>query len=806
MLSTEYKIIIKIKAMFKNYIKTAIRNSFKSGTTSLINFIGLTVGLVCSFLIFLYVNHEVNYDNFHEKSDRIFRVLSIDEALGISSNFVGITIPALAPGMKREIPEVENIVRISNSGKALVEYNERVLYSENLIYTEPSFFEVFDFELKLGDKKTCLVDPSAAIMTESAAKKIFGDEDPMGKIFSADGNESLYVSGILADQELPSHLQLDIVVSMSPEPTDSNTINYYNSWTNISMVEYALLRTPDCANKVIPEMDSLLRRNDVRPAWKATLQPLDEIHLHSEEILFDVLNYEKGNINYVKSLSLVAIIIVLIACFNYMNLSTARSAKRSKEVGVRKTIGATKNQLIAQHLFEAVTQVAISVIVSLGIVELINNTFSVIDSTIYSFFILNPIFIIQLIALTIILGIFSGLYPALVLSAFKPHVILKGKFEKGKKGLWIRRSLVILQFVATFVMIVGTIVVVNQLKYTLNKDKGFNTDQIININLSSRELYNTYDALKLEFEKIPGIELVASSASMPGLGYGRTGITPEGASEEDDWIVSRVSVDENYIPLLGMEISEGKNFYENISNEPIPIIVNEALVNSIGWEKGVDKIIGLGGDRKAQIIGVVKDFHFTTMRHKIEPIMISYRAGANRIISLKVNANSIPETLKSIENQWNILNPGVPFEYEFFDDRFQELFEKEQDFSRMFFRFTLLSIIVAILGLFGLAAFSAEQRTKEIGVRKAFGATIKQMIILQSHEYTKLVLMAIVIASPLALYVMKKWLQGFEYRIDLDLIPFILSASIIFVVTIFTVSIHAYKAARKNPAETLKYE
>ncbi|NOQ25704.1 MAG: FtsX-like permease family protein [Bacteroidales bacterium] len=792
--------------MFKNYIKTAIRNSFKSGTTSLINFLGLTVGLVCSFLIFLYVNHEINYDKFHEKSERIFRVLSIDEALGISSNFVGITIPGLAPGMKREIPEVENIVRIRNSGRALVEYNKRVLYSENLIYSEPSFLEVFDFELKVGDRKTCLVDPNTAILTESAAKKIFGDEDPIGKIFSADGTDNLQVSGILADQKFPSHIQLDIIVSMTPEPNDTATIDYYDSWNNISMVEYALLRTSDDANKVIPEMDSLLRRNDVRPAWKATLQPLDEIHLHSEEILFDVLNYEKGNINYVKSLSLIAIIIVLIACFNYMNLSTAQSAKRAKEIGVRKTIGARKNQLIIQHLFEAITQVALSIVVGLGIIELINNNYSIIDTSIYSFFVSTPIFIFILIALTIILGIFSGLYPALILSAFKPQVILKGKFISGKKGLWLRRSLVILQFVATFVMIVGTIVVVNQLRYTLSKDKGFNTDQIVNLRLSSRELYDSYDALKIELEKIPGVEMIASSGSMPGLGYGRTGIIPEGASEEDDWIVSTVSVDENYIPLLGMEITEGKNFYENISNEPIPIIVNEALVNSIGWENGVDKIIDLGNDRKAQIIGVVKDFHFTTMRHKIEPIMIRYRAGANRVISINVNANSIPETLNAIEQQWSIMNEGVPFEYEFFDDRFQELFEKEQDFSRMFFRFTLLSIFVAILGLFGLAAFSAEQRTKEIGIRKTFGATIKQMIVLQSHEYTKLVLIAIVFATPISIFIMKKWLQGFEYRIELDATPFILSAALVFVVTIFTVSIQAYKAARKNPAETLKYE
>lgn len=791
--------------MLVNYLKVVLRSSFKNGTTFIVNFLGLTVGIVSSLLIFIYVNHELSYDRFHKNADHIFKVLSIDEALGVNNNLVGITIPALAPGMKNEIPGVENIVRINSSGKTLVKYDDNTLYSERLIYSEPSFFEVFDFELAKGDPETCLEKPNTAILTESMARKVFHDEDPIGKIFSADGTDNLEVTGILKDPQDPSHIEFEIIVSMNPSPSDSNSIAYLGSWQNISQSQYVLLKNPSEKEGIVVEMDSLLRRHDAPEFWHATLQPLNEVHLYSNEVLFDNFNRNKGDIKYVKSLSLIAIIILLIACFNYMNLSTARSAKRAREVGVRKTAGATRDKLIFQHLSEAIIQVFLALVVSLAIIEIINSHYHVVNTSILKYLINNPISLIYLAALVIVLGLLSGIYPAMVLSSYKPQIVLKGKFETGKKGLWLRRFLVTTQFIATFIMIVGIIVVVSQLKYTLNKDKGFNDSQIVNIELNNQEVRDNYDALKIEFEKISGIKMIANSGSMPGLGFGRTGMRPEGSNEEENWIVSIMSMDENYIPLMNMKIKEGENFRQDMSNEPLPIIVNESLIKAVGWESGLNKSLALG-QTETKIVGIVKDFHFTSMRHQIEPIMLIYRAGANRVMSVKINENNIKETLVEMKKVWDSINIGIPFEYTFYDESFRNLFEKEEDFSRMFLRFTLLSVFVAILGLFGLAAFSAEQRTKEIGVRKTFGATTKQMILLQSHEYVRLIILAILISSPIAFLLMQGWLRDFVYRIKLDIIPFILASLIILLVTIITVSIQSFKAARRNPADTLKYE
>lgn len=791
--------------MFRNYFIIAFRSYLRNGTTSLINFLGLTVGIVSSFLIFLYVHHEISYDRFHEQSDNIFKVLSIDEALGISNNFVGITIPALAPGMKREIPGVEEIVRIATQGRALVKYEENILYTEDMIYTEPSFLNVFDFELQKGDRSACLEKPNTAILTETMAKKIFGDEDPMGKMFSADGTDNLEVTGILKDKKRPGHINFDIVGSINPSPSDTNFIDYLNSWNNISMVQYAVLSHPENADQIIIEMDSLMRRNDVYKVWKATLQPLREVHLFSKDVLFDGFNKDKGNIGYIRSLSLIAMIILLIASFNYLNLTIAYSSRRSREVGIRKVVGSNKRQLIIQHLSEALFQVFLSVLIALAITEIINRYFSIIDTSIFAYTLRYPISFVFLALLIVLLGLFSGSYPAVVLSSFRPHLVLKGALVTGRKGWILRRALVTLQFIATFIMISGTLIVTKQLKYTLDKDKGFNSEQIINIRLN-REMRNSYDALLAGFQEIPGIDLVATSGSMPGWGYGRIGIEPEGALEEEDWIVSQVSVDENFIPLMEMELVEGENFREDMSQEPQPIIVNESLVKAIGWDSGLHKTIGFGNDRQVQIIGVVKDFHFTSLRHQIEPIVIRYQPNANSVLSIKANRDNISEVVKALEETWLEVNEGIPFEYSFFDESFRDLFEKEEDFTRMFFRFTLLSIIIAIMGLFGLAAFSATLRTKEIGIRKVFGANILQMVILQSFEYTKLVLFAVIIAVPVSYYIMYSWLKGFVYKTEMGVLPYIISALITILVTLITVSIHALRSAQKNPATTLKYE
>ncbi|MFN8206079.1 MAG: FtsX-like permease family protein [Bacteroidales bacterium] len=359
---------------------------------------------------------------------------------------------------------------------------------------------------------------------------------------------------------------------------------------------------------------------------------------------------------------------------------------------------------------------------------------------------------------------------------------------------------------ASIVMIASTLIVIKQLRYTLEKDKGFEAAQVVNIRLDDPKLREKYESLKGEIEKVPGVKLVASSASMPGLGYGRTVIKPEGSLTTDTWIVSVVSQDENYIPLMQMQLAGGENFRKDISQDPAPVIVNEALVKATGWKNGVGKTLEFGNNNKAQVIGVVKDFHFTSLRHKIEPLVMVYRAGVNGILSVKVEEKNMKASIDAISAIWNDLYPGTPFEYKFFDDSFGELFQKEQDFSKLFFRFTLLSIFIAILGLFGLAAYSAEQRTREIGIRKTFGASIRQMVFLQSHEYIRLIMLAMLIGIPVSVYLMTQWLQSFEYRITPGILPYLLAIVLLLTVSILTVSLQSLRAARKNPAETLKYE
>jgi putative ABC transport system permease protein len=792
--------------MLKNYIIMAIRSSFKNGATSVINFLGLTIGLVCCFLIFLNVSRELSYDRFHSKADHIFRILSIDKALGISNNNVGITIPALANGMKSEIANVENVVRISAAGRSLVRYKENTLYADNLMYTEPSFFELFDFKLKEGDYASCLKNPNTAIITESMAKRIFGNEEPMGKIFSADGTDNLQVTGILKDNDLPSHFKFDVVISINPSVSDTTTASFLNSWNNIALVEFALLKNPEKKAETIVEMDTIMRRHKVIDVWKATLQPLKEVHLYSGDILFDNFNTEKGNIKYVQSLAWVAIIILLIACFNYMNLATARSSKRAKEMGIRKTSGALRSGLILQHLAEAIVQVLISVVIACVVVEIIDRLYHVTTISISQYIVQNPSSLLYLLGLVLVLGIVSGLYPAMILSSFKPSLVLKGTFETGKQGIWLRRILVSVQFIASFVMIVSTLVVLKQLKYTLNKDKGFNSSQILNIQLDDQKMREKFETLKTEVSKLSHVKSISSSGSMPGQGFGRIGITPEGALTTDNWIVSAFGVDENYIPVMEMKMKEGENFRKDMSQNPVPIIVNESLLKATGWSNGLNKTIKLGKQTNAQIIGVVKDFHFTSLRHKIEPVILLYRPGANSILSIKLDIQDMAASIKAIQNIWTGMSNGVPFEYKFFDESYKSLFEKEQDFSKIFMRFTLLSIFISILGLFGLAAFSAEQRTKEIGIRKIFGGSTRQMVQLQSYEYLRLIMAAMIIAFPLAILIMHNWLNGFAYRVSMNIVPFVLSAAVVLIVTLLTVSIHSFRTARKNPAETVKYE
>ncbi|MFC2119143.1 ABC transporter permease, partial [Bacteroidota bacterium] len=772
--------------MLKNYLKVAVRNFVKNGSTSIINFIGLTIGMVSCILIFLYVKTEISYDMFHKNSQNIYKVLTIDEALGVSNNLVGITLPPIGNSMVDEIPEVIDQVRISSRGRSLIKYEDYSLFSKDLIYTDNSLFNVFDFKLKLGDVKTALSIPNTCVLTETMATNIFGDIDPIGKTISADGTEAIEVVGIMENVDEPSHLKFDVILSINPSPSDTLTANFLNSWRSIAMLTYVQVIENSSQSAIESKMEELIRKNGVSENFKVKLQPLNKVHLESTEIIFDELNQEKGDRGYVNILVFVAIIIILIASFNFMNLATAYSSNRSKEVGMRKAVGALRRQVMLQNLGESIMQCLLAFVVSMGIVEVINSINPIIDVSIFTFIFSHFTDFLIMIVLAVLIGFISGSYPAIILSGFKPHLVLKGIFKSGGEGIFIRRILVILQFAASIIMICGTLVIFNQLNFIKTKDKGFDSEDIINIKLNDLSVLQTFEAFKNELITIPSITNIATSGGMPGEGYARRGALPEGAAEDDIWIVSVEAIDENYIPLLGMELIEGENFSEDrISEENRVIIVNESFVKANAWEEPIGKKI-TAGPREFEIIGVIKDFHFTSMKHKIEPIVMIYRPGSNGTISLKIDPVDIQGTIEKIEKTWDTVNPMIPFEYTYFEDEFAKLEQKENDFGRLIIKFTLLSIFIAALGLFGLAAYSVERKNKEIGIRKVLGSSVTKIILNLSNEFTKLVGISIIIAVPCAYYLLNNWLQNFEYKVGLNVSVFLISAVIALLIAFLT--------------------
>jgi putative ABC transport system permease protein len=798
--------------MIKNYFKIALRNLTKNKGISFINITGLAIGIACSILILLFIQTELSYDLQHSKAANIFRVLTIDKALGVSSNLVGITLPALGPAMKNEFPEVKESVRINRSGKNLIEYNKNTIYTTDLIYAEPSLFSVFNFNLISGDKKTALTTPNTAVITRTIAGKIFGNENPIGKTFKLDNDNQIEVVGILDNIPQTSHLAMDVVISLLPTKQDTNLAQYLNSWGSISMTTYVLLNDPSNERTVEKKLEPLIRKNNVGKNFNVTLQPLKDVHLKSSDILFDDANQNKSDIGYIYSLFAVAVFIILIASFNFMNLSTARAGNRAREVGLRKVVGALRQQLVFQYLGESVLLCFISFFIALILVEifipLINLPF---NESFVVYLMKNPWFIITLISATIILGILSGSYPALVLSGFKPIKVLKGSVKNSKGGVWLRRILVVVQFTASIGMIIGTYVVYQQLDYIRHKNMGYAREQVLAIDLNDQQVRQNSESLINELNKISTIEGTSLSSTLPGRGFGRTSIQPEGhTNDEEIWIVSIMASNENFIPNMKMEIVEGRNFSKEYpSDEKDGAVLNEAAAKAFGWKDPLGKKLSFGPNSQLElkVIGVVKDFHFASMRHSIEPLIIVNNPGFYKnILSVRLKTEKISSSINTIKNVWQKINPSHPFEYSFLDDEFEQLYKTERSFSNLISSFAVLAIFIACLGLFGLASFITEQRTKEIGIRKVLGASISNILLITTKQFIILVIIANLIAWPIAYYFMNNWLSDFAYRVELGWFTFVLAAISTILIAVLTVLYQSVKAAVSNPVKSLRYE
>lgn len=797
--------------MFKSYFITGIRNLLKQKGYSVIKIAGLSLGLAASLIIFLYVREDLSYDRFHKNYANIARFLTIDSAEGVSSKLVGVTAPGLGPAAETELPEVLKTCRVSGGGQLDLSYQDNLLKCDAGFRAESSFFEIFDFVILDGKTTGVLDEPNSIAITQKLAKRIFGTESPIGKTIKLNQTTELHVTALVQDPPKNSHLQFDLIRSMTPAQGEDGLRQYLTSWQGLGMFTYALLDKPLNAEELNPKLKELADKNNAVKFFTPVSQPLADVHLRSNDILFQP-NANKSDILNVYVLSVIAVLILLLATVNFMNMVTARSAGRAKEVGMRKVIGAVRHQLVLQHLTESVIVTLVSAIIAVVLViasvPLLNSIYQRwADFTL----LFQPINLLLIVGFIVGVGVVSGLYPAFVLSSFKPVSVLKGSFKNSAGGIRLRKALVVVQFTISIALMVSTGIVYQQMNFIYTADLGYKRDQVITIAQSGRATNNA-TTFKNELLRNPNIVSVGTSSSRVGQQLGRNLIVPEGHTGEANIIVSAMSIDDTFIPTMGMDVKEGRNFSLAFADS-LSIIVNEELLRILKWDisTAVGRKIGQQTGAAAtdityyNIVGVLKDFHFATIRHKLEPLVVFYNAN-NPAMAIKVKTEELDKTMAHIEQTWKQINAGSTFEYAFLDEQFANLYANEKAFAGMFTHFTVLAMIIAGLGLFALSAFTAEQRRKEIGIRKVLGATNGNIFYNLSAEFMLLITISFVIACGLSYYVMNQWLGEFQYRITMGVGIFLFSGGVALAIAMLTISFQALRAAFTNPVESLRID
>ncbi|HTE29934.1 MAG TPA: ABC transporter permease [Chryseolinea sp.] len=795
--------------MFKSYFVTGLRNLFKQGVYSIIKIAGLALGLAASMLIFLYVQEDLSYDTFHHNYDRIVRLLTIDSAEGVSSKLVGVTQPPLAAAAAAELPEVKRSVRFTGGGRYDLSYNDNILKCEAAFRVDPSIFDVFDFKVLDGPETGILDKPGSIAITQTLAKKLFGDAEAVGKTVKLNQNTDLTVTAVLEDVPKNSHLQFDLLHTLVPGQNEDGLRQALEGWQGIFTRSYLLLDRPANIADLNAKLQAIAKKNNAFEFFTPVVQPLKDIHLHSKDILFEA-NANKSDILNVYVLSIVAGLILTLAAVNFMNLVTARSAGRAKEVGMRKVIGAIRYQLVGQYLTESIlvtfASAVIAIILVFSVVPILNDTYQRTADP-YLLFAMSNVLII--VSLVIGIGVLAGLYPAFVLSSFKPIQVLKGSFKNSTQGVRLRKALVILQFTISIALMVGTGIVYQQMDFIFHADLGYNRDQVITLQLNGQTTPRA-TTLKTELLRNENVVSAGTSSNPIGQQLGRSTLFPEGTNSETNYIASAMAIDDSFIPTLDMRMVAGRNF-STAYDDSLSMIINEEMLRLLKWRDGVGRKISLQTganvtDQTAYIVvGVVKDFHFATVRHKLEPLFMLYNRD-NGALSVKLKASSIKETLAFVEQTWKTVNPGTTFEFAFLDDQFAKLYQNEKAFTNMFTHFTLLALFIAGLGLFALSAFTAEQRKKEIGIRKVLGASNTTIFMRLSFEFILLVLISFVLASVIAYYVMKAWLLDFQYSIHIGAGVFLLAGGASVLIALLTISFQSIKASITNPADSLRSE
>ena len=802
--------------MFRNYLKIALRNLLRHKQYSVINIAGLAVGLACCIVILLLVRHELSFDTFHSKADRIYRLYEKITTKGWSLNTSCTQGPA-GPAMVADFPEAVKFARFQPAawlGGYLLHYKDKNMLIEKAYYTDPSFFDVFDFELVSGDAKTALIEPHTAVVTEETARKIFGNEDPLGKVFQDERKAEYKVTGVLKKIPKNSHLQFDILLSIMEMVNQPD--HQINNWGIFNFTNYVLLEKGADVKRLEEKLPGFVKKYFASQAgmYEFHLQALRDVHLHSSQISEFMLNWSKGDITYVYVISLLAFAVLLIACFNFMNLSTARSSGRAREVGIRKVVGAQRTQLIKQFLGESVLLSFIALLIAVALIELALPSLNAFFGGVLVFNYLEDWRLLAgLMGIIICVGLIAGSYPAFFLSAFHPVTVLKGTLSAGARGSIFRKTLVVAQFAISIILVISTIIVVQQLQYMQNKNLGFDKDHVLNISMDDN-LRRSYKTIQQDLLQNPSITGVTFSS----LKLGQRDIftqhhpTFEGDGSTEDFAVSFLRVDCEFIPFYGLEIVEGRAFSPDLStdnNGNGGYIINEVLARKLGWNSVQGKKIGSGGnpEEMSPVVGIVKDFNYMSLHSAIEPLLISIgNEEGLGAMSIRIRPGNISQTLDFIKNRLATYSPDRPFEYSFLDEDIAGLYRNEERTAQVISTFALLAVIVACLGLLGLISYAAERRTKEIGIRKVLGASVLNILLLLLKEFLKLLGIAVLIAWPVAWYVMDRWLVNFAYRIEIGWVTFLLGGVIALVIVSLTVSYQTLKAATANPVESLRYE
>ena len=785
--------------MFRNYLKTALRNIKRHKGYSLINIVGLAVGMACCILILLWVQDELSFDRFHENADGIYRVLQ-DINFADHSTTWAITQGPLGPSLKEDFPEIINATRITGRGLRLT-YNDKS-YDEGVSMADGSIFEMFTFPLVKGDPATALSDPFSIVLTEEMAAKYFGDEDPIGKTIKANNQWDFQVTGVMKNVPSNSHLEFDFLIPF----IFGRELNYtVDRWGNSQFRTYVQLAKGVPAQEVIQKISGyLFEKPTIEKDARLNLQPLTRIHLYS--------NYEydsaHGDITYVTLFSLIAFFILLIACINFMNLATARSGNRAKEIGMRKVSGANKADIIRQFYGESTLLAFISLLLAVVLVWLLLPVFNNLAAKELSLDITgNLSILLGLLCIAILTGIISGSYPAFFLSAFQPVMVLKGLRLSSSKGSLFRKTLVVFQFSLTILLIICTIGVYDQLNYMRNRKLGYDKEHMIYFGMRG-DMREKFDTVKNELLQNPNILGVTAASNVPTYGYyfSNSLWRWEGQNPDEETLMRAVLIDFDYFKTFGMEITEGRSFSKEFPTDATEaIMVNEEAVKAMGMESPIGKRLSLQ-DENFKIIGVVKNYHFRSLQQEIEPLILVYYASYCRVLFARLKSDQIPQTIGYIENAWKKFAPGYPLNYRFLDEALDRLYRSEQRIGTLFRYFSILAILISCLGLLGLASFMAEQRTKEIGIRKVLGATASNIVALLSKEFTKWVIVANIFAWPIAYFALSKWLQSYAYKTNIALWSFVLSGALALLIALATVSYQSIKAALANPADSLRYE